>query len=138
MAPSDPQSAACFFWQVKEGSPSGIWYVCPDCVGRRSPPMTICDSREDEGLASLMGAWDKFSAPPFKRHRSTALESAQLREAVLDECNHRCDPFLEREDIFDVCPRVAGIRRASTPELRSSLLRVKERRRPAGTSGLEE
>ena len=66
MASSDPQSAACFFRQVKEGSPSGIWYAYPDCVGRRSPLMTICDSCVDRGLASLMGAWDKSSAPPFQ------------------------------------------------------------------------
>ena len=32
-------NAACSFSQVREGSSAGNRYVCPDCLGRRDPPL---------------------------------------------------------------------------------------------------
>ena len=101
---------------------AGNWFVCPDCVGRRSPAMTICDSFVDKGLPTTTGARGKTRSSPFKRRMCIALESVELREAVIDEYTHRRDPVYVRKDIFDVCPWMVEIRRASTPELRSPLL----------------
>ena len=49
-------SNVCAFCQVEESSSVGNWLVCPDCVGRRSPPMAICDSCVARGLAKTMGS----------------------------------------------------------------------------------
>ena len=115
MLPSDAQGAAT------DGG-----YVCPECVGRRIPPMTTCDSCADEGLAATMGSWDLTSIAPFKCQMRIVLDSAKYREAAIDDYKHRCDPLSSRKDIFDMCPWAVAMRRASTPELRRALLRVKK------------
>ena len=97
--------------------------------------MTICDSYVDKGLAKTTGSRDKASSAPFKREMRFAPESVKFREVVVDEDTHRCDPWYMCKDIFGACPRIVEIRRASTPELRRAVLRVKGRAPPADLSG---
>ena len=99
--------------------------------------MTICDSRVDKGLAASLGAWVQASTVPFKCQLRFAPGATRFREAVIDEYGRRCDPSYVSKDIFNICPRMAEIRRASTSDLRSALLRVKKHLPPANTPGLE-
>ena len=66
MTPPAQSNTACCFREVKEGSSAGNWYMCPDSVGRRDRPMTICDPYVDRGLAASMGASDQASPTPFR------------------------------------------------------------------------
>ena len=133
----DVHCATRSVYQGKEGAPAGSWYVCPEYLGRRSPPMTICDSSVDKGLAATTGSRDKTSTSPFRYPMRVALDSAEHREGVFDEYKHRCDPLYVCKDIFDAGLRVVGIRCPSTPVLRSGSLRVKKHLHPANPSGLE-
>ena len=79
---------------------------------------------------------DDGASPEYRM--CISLDSVKFREAVLDGYKHRRNSSFARRDIFDVCPGMVGVRRASTPEPRSALFRARKHLLPANPSGLED
>ena len=118
--------------RTKENATAGKRFVCPYCVGRRSPRIAVRETCADSGFAPWAGLRAPSGAAHFWRHSCSALDSAKYREAAVEEYKNRCDPLFARKDIFVVCPCMVDLRCASAVELRSALLRG------GHSSGLEE
>ena len=62
-------SYVCAFCRTKQSTTACKWFVRPDCVGRRSPPIALCATCADSGLAPPTGAgrqvWQFRSAAIF-------------------------------------------------------------------------
>ena len=128
----------CSFCQVKEPSSVGKWLVRGDCKSRRDPPSSQRDTCADNGFASSGGIWFPNAPAPFHRDICRAMDAAKRRESVVGEYKDRCDPASVCRDISTACLWVAELRRASPPDLRAALARVKKRRTPSNMSGLED
>ena len=82
----------CSFCQTKESTFAGKWLARGDCVGRRDPPIAVCDSCADSGFASSLGTWAPDASAPFRCKICRALDAAKCRETVAGEFENRCDP----------------------------------------------
>ena len=111
--------------QLKESSSarSALFVRTVWVVG--TPGQRLCVTRVDNGYATTFGVWVPRAPLPFRGYVCLAWDSAQRRNAALDEFESRCDPTSIHRDMFVVCPWVAQLRRASSGEARSALLRVK-------------
>ena len=107
-------------------SAAGEWLVCPDCVGRRSPPSALCDACVDNGFKASAGSRARGAAEPFRRNLCCALDAASRREAFVEAYASRRDPMLARKDISAVCLGIVEFCRATLAELRSALLSAKK------------
>ena len=103
-----------------------------------TPRQRLCVTCVGNGYAATFGARAPYAPLPFRGYVCLALDSAQRRNAVLDEFESRCVPTSIYRGMFVVCPGMAQLRRASSGEVRSALLRVKEPLPPSNTSGLED
>ena len=110
--------------------------MCPHCVGRRSPPRALCESRAESGFAPPAGAQLPGAAVPFRCNIRGASDPAKRRDAVNAEYKDRCDPLFVRKDIFAARQRMVNLRSATPVEMRSAPLRVEKHVPPANTSGL--
>ena len=128
----------CAFCQVKESSSAGECLVCSDCVGRRGPQAALGEMCVGNGYASTFCAWVSHASLRFRYHVCLGLDSAQRRNAVLDEFASRCDPTSIRRDKFVVRPWTAQVRRASSGEVRPALLRIRNTSPPSRASGQED
>ena len=124
---------ACVFCQTGEHTAVGKWFVGRDCMGRRSPPIALCETCADRGFVPSMCARSPVAAVPLRPDFRGALGSARRRDAVFEEYNTRCDLLFVRKDIFVACPRMVGLPRASLVGSRS-----KKSLPPANTSGSED
>ena len=93
-------------------------------MGRRGPQAALCKTCVDNGCATTFGVWIPSAPLRFRRHVGLAVDSAQRRNAVLDEFESRCNPSSFSRDIVVECPWVVELRRASSGEVRSASLRV--------------
>ena len=100
--------------------------------------MTTCHPCVDKGLAATMGSRDETSTAPFECQMRAPWIPPNIARPLSTSRSIDVIRFFAREDIFDVCLWMAGIRRASTRELRSALLRVKKLRPRANLPGLED
>ena len=131
-------SNVCAFRQTKATTTVGKWVVRPASVGRRSPPAAVCENRADSGPAPPLGWRAPSGAAQFRCRICDALGSAKRREAVVEEYKNRRGFAFARKDVFVACPWTGDLRRASSVELRSALLRVMKHLPPANSPGLED
>ena len=131
-------SNVCSFCQVEESTSAGKWLARGNCVGRRDPPSALCDTCADNGLASPVGLWTPSAPAPLRCNICRALNSAKHRESVVGDYKDRRDLASVRRDMFLVWPWMAGLRRASPPDLFTALIRVKKHLPPSNMSGIED
>ena len=89
-----------------------------------TPRQRLCVTCVDNGYATTIGVRVPHAPLPFRGCVCLALDPAQRRNAVLDEFESRCDPTSIYRGMFVLCPWMAQLRRASSGEVRSALLRV--------------
>ena len=126
------------FCKTRAGATEGKWFFYPGCVGRRSPSIAASQTSGDSRFAPSPGLWAPIGAAYFCCRISNASDSAKRREAAVEEYKNRRGTLFVREDVVAAYPWMVDLRRASSAELRSALLRVKKHWPPAGTSGSED
>ena len=131
-------SDVCACCRTRECATAGRRAVRPDCAGRRSPPVSVCETCADSGFAPSSGLWAPNGAAHCRCHFCSAPDSVRHCEGAVEEYTNRRDPLFVCKDIFVVFPWLVVLRRVSPVELRRALLRVKKHLPPANTRGLED
>ena len=101
-------SNACSSCQTQESTSAGKWVVRADCVGRRSPPNAICDSRVHYGFPA--GLCAPGAPAPFRCRVFCVLDAATRRETAIDDFKKRRNPTLVCRDISMVLPWAVELR----------------------------
>ena len=91
---SSQMSNVCSVCQSTESASAAKCFVRAGCVGRRVPPIAVCESRVDNGHASSLGTWPPGAPSPLGCNICCALDATKFREAVVDDIKDRWGPLL--------------------------------------------